>query len=608
MNREKIMEEEKFTTNLDIAYSPISNSDISAFTSVCINEKGGLDLRKFPDKQIADYYRDFSDVRSIIDLSEADDSLIVMIINFILYCFYYVPSVRGTSWLQADKIYITILRREISSIKKAENIQNYIDSTDIASKNTSSQWFINRLKDFVEHYDNPFDWYKKPVWNLRDPHFHIAKERINPAREVVTLNFSSINNPDNQRLSMEYIEHLLFHKTVSVSTIQGKLNRLKTFCQFLGDNNLTDVDSDKLDEFFIWYRNKEFHGKTVKNNSVAGMYGCIAELYDFLLFRKYIPRSPFLGYDFTPKQHWTPKESSVDDFVVDQIYAILPEMPICHALIFLIVDCCGLRISDVCRLKKKRLLSKSGERCFLSYYNTKEKRSTTTEIPSELHYLLTVYLKLQQDNGSDYLFPNYYGKAYRPQTFTKVFNEFIEDHDIKTTSGEPYRYSSHGLRHNQATDLEKRGASIYTIAKRLNDSLEVAVGYADYREKDKAADMSDFSDNLAADETYVYEIPTETDSDQTEYLRRTMNGLTIPHGSCKRPAVLGDCNHDPSFCLKCEQFVTCKKYIGIHKKHLTKMRYALELAVNAGDTASAEKIQDSINVLEKIIDELLGIK
>ena len=600
-------EKQTITNNINTRYVPISNTDINFFTSTCMNEAGELDLRKFPDKQISEFYKNKSDKTSIIDLSGATSELIVMIINFILFCFFYMPVVSYTTWDQIHMIYMRTLRLNICNFKEAGTVKNYID---IASRDTdflkyqAHRWFLTYLKNFIAWYDAPNDWFKRPIWFLRDPHFHIAEERINVSRTHRSLDFSSIENPENQRMVMEYIDHLIFKRTTSISTIVGTLNNLMTLCKFLGEDYIADVDAEKLDEFFLWYREGNYSGEKPSHNSLAKLYGILFAFYDFLSFKTYISKNPFIGYDYVPKQHWIPKENSVDDFVIDQIYAILPEIPVMHALIFLIDDCTGFRISDICRLKKNRLLSKVGDRCFLEYYNTKEKRGVPTEIPPELHYLLSVYIKTQHNNGSEYLFPNAYKGAYRAATFSDTFNQYLSQHNVRIPSGEPYRYVSHGLRHKQATDLEKRGATIYTIAKRLNDSLEVAAGYADYRDKEKAADMSDFAEVLTSEETSTYVIPIETESDQIAYLRQTMNGLALTHGSCKRPAVLGECVHDPSFCLSCDKFVTCHTFLNVHKKHLARLEEALKIAKSAGNDKSVKKIESSISAIKKTIRNL----
>lgn len=597
-------EKETKTKTMDIDQQT-ANIDLSLFTSSCLNDARQLDLRKFPDEQLSNFYKDKSDVKSIIDLSGTNDQLILAIINFILYCFYYIPTVIYTSWKQINTIYITVLRMEINEIKKAGTIGDYIISKDDSfTKAQSRKFFLNRLREFELQYDDPGNWYNKPVWNLRDPHFHIAGERINQSRPVTTLVFTNIHNPVNQRYVMEYIDHLLFKSTISLSTINGLLSSIRILCQFLGEHTMTDVDGTKLDELFVWYRNGEYCNRKPNENSIARLYGAVAGLYEFLAFKNYISRNPFINYGFVPKQHWIPRENSVDEFVIEQIYAILPEIPVLHALIFLIDDCTGLRISDICRLKKNRLLSKVGDRSFLSYYNTKGKRSVPTEIPSELYDLLSVYIRTQKDSGSEYLFPSAHKKAYIASYFASEFNEFLEEYDVRTPSGEPYHYASHGLRHSQATDLSKRGASIYTIAKRLNDSLEVAIGYADYKSKDKASDMAVFSSDLEEKSVDTYAVPVEVDSDQVDYLRRTMNGLTLPHGSCKRPAVLGTCAHDPAFCLECEKFVTCNTFLNTHKQHLSRLKEALHIANSNGNSRLAAKTQRSIDALEKIINTL----
>lgn len=77
---------------------------------------------------------------------------------------------------------------------------------------------------------------------------------------------------------------------------------------------------------------------------------------------------------------------------VDAILTILYKFPEPLGLMFLTLYSTGLRINEVCSLKRDALFMDNGT-CFLKTYQYKMRTEKVIPIPEDLYFLLTRYLK-----------------------------------------------------------------------------------------------------------------------------------------------------------------------------------------------------------------------
>jgi len=117
---------------------------------------------------------------------------------------------------------------------------------------------------------------------------------------------------------------------------------------------------------------------------------------------------------------------------------------------------CGLRISEVCRLRKHDI---DFENQIIWVREGKGKKDRRTIIPTDLLF----YLKKYCSKVEDYLFPTYRGHISE-RSFEEVLKRAINLSKITK------KFSAHDLRHNFAINLVNKGIDIEEVRKMLGHS------------------------------------------------------------------------------------------------------------------------------------------
>jgi integrase len=137
-----------------------------------------------------------------------------------------------------------------------------------------------------------------------------------------------------------------------------------------------------------------------------------------------------------------------------------------HKIIISIMYRCGLRISEVCRVKKEDI---DIEKFRLFVRQGKGKKDRITVIPKSLAYYLSVYAK----NIEGYLFETYNGYISE-RSVENILKEAIRKFGINK------KIVTHDLRKNFAINLEQKGVKVTDIQKMLGHSkLTTTQGYLD---------------------------------------------------------------------------------------------------------------------------------
>ena len=129
---------------------------------------------------------------------------------------------------------------------------------------------------------------------------------------------------------------------------------------------------------------------------------------------------------------------------------------------------CGLRISEVCSLKKQDV-DLEAEKVFVR--GGKGDKDRIVMLPSSLKPLITKWFMLTKD--SEYYINTTYQNKYVETILSKNFKNAIrkaglELKTFKTTAGQQrYAYSFHTLRHTYATYLLEQGVDLYYIQRSL---------------------------------------------------------------------------------------------------------------------------------------------
>src|SRR5699024_2286450 len=84
------------------------------------------------------------------------------------------------------------------------------------------------------------------------------------------------------------------------------------------------------------------------------------------------------------------KPRFIDEYVLEQLHSHLDKLPEYIATMTMIVHVCGMRISELCTLKKGCLLEDNDGDYFLKYYQWKMKKEHIVPISKEVALLIKV--------------------------------------------------------------------------------------------------------------------------------------------------------------------------------------------------------------------------
>jgi len=147
--------------------------------------------------------------------------------------------------------------------------------------------------------------------------------------------------------------------------------------------------------------------------------------------------------------------------------------------------CCGLRISEVCSLKKQDV-DFGNER--IKIVQGKGSKDRYVMLPSKLKPVLEKWFRLNQ---SELVIPAMYKDQMREAQFAGKFRKYLKKADRqsflnKTVTGQPrYAYSFHTLRHTYATFLLEKGVDLYYVQRALGHSdIHTTQIYAHISNKD----------------------------------------------------------------------------------------------------------------------------
>ncbi len=129
---------------------------------------------------------------------------------------------------------------------------------------------------------------------------------------------------------------------------------------------------------------------------------------------------------------------------------------------------CGLRISEVCNLKKQDV-DLEAERVIVR--QGKGSKDRVVMLPEKVKPLIEKWFRLSDE--SEYFISNYSGRPFANNILSKHFRKYLlkaklSIETFKTQLGQQrYAYSFHTLRHTYATYLLEKGVDLYYVQRSL---------------------------------------------------------------------------------------------------------------------------------------------
>jgi len=151
----------------------------------------------------------------------------------------------------------------------------------------------------------------------------------------------------------------------------------------------------------------------------------------------------------------------------------------------LLTLCCGLRISEVCSLKKQDIDFESDR---IKIVQGKGSKDRYVMLPEKLKPILEKWFRI---NESEYVIPGMYRENMASSILSLKFRKYLEKTNLlikteKTIIGQQrHAYSFHTLRHTYATFLLEKGVDLYYVQRALGHSdIHTTQIYAHISNKD----------------------------------------------------------------------------------------------------------------------------
>lgn len=326
----------------------------------------------------------------------------------------------------------------------------YLDTNmDAISKNAPQ--VLYRARRFLFLSDKKPD-FTATCWFLE--RFTLS-DRKNPTRGIECFTFGDISE-DNRTYFQHYMKYLLvLSPKYSLQSLHEKYYGAKEFIRFIESRHatLSELSYSDIESFIEYKDQKEIRPETYNRTlTMLSFFLTALSVRENLL----VPSFPFDF--FYKKAAYLHHDRSVPEDTIDRIFTVLSDFPETLGLMYLTLYSTGLRINEVCSLRKDALFS-DGNTNWLSIYQYKLRSEKQIPIPSEVSRLLKRHIA-SDETGSIYIFPSCkdMNKPYQAATFVKQMQKqlllYEETRDIN--------FKSHDYRHTIATDLHMSGAAIGT--------------------------------------------------------------------------------------------------------------------------------------------------
>lgn len=467
----------------------------------------------------------------------------------------------------------------------------------------ANSYYITCLKQFMEFYEDYYfdgeEW-DKDVWDVRK--LNISSEKINPTSTEYTISYKEFIDPYFKEFVKRYCK--LKMNTLSFSTVNNIAQVLKEFFNFLNKKHpqilrLNQLSRKEIEDYLAEINLMGLSARTVnaRISSIEGFFTCAQR------FEWDDAPSKILIY---PEDY--PKESKaqprfIDEYVLEQLNSHLDKLQPFMATMVMVIQECGMRISELCTLKRNCLMKDQEGDYFLKTYQRKMKKEHTVPISREVAALI----KNQEQHIIDtfgkeceYVFPRKDGSPLKQSTFRENLNRLAHEENITGRDGKLFRFHSHAFRHTVGTRMINNGVPQHIVQKFLgHESPEMTSRYAHIYDETLKKEFSKFKEKLITNNGSIIEISneiSEADDTDLQWFKKNINAQALPNGYCRLPVISGPCPH-ANACLDCTHFCTSKQFLGEHEEHLNRTKQLL-------DRAKQNQWQRQVETNERVKDRL----
>lgn len=430
------------------------------------------------------------------------------------------------------------------------------------------------------------------------------------------LNFTELSQPWLKQTAKQYIKLCL--STIEFSSAQEKLYSLRRLSRFLAQD-YPDIAPNEINRTVI----TEFTVHLAADLAPATRHKimCDVKLYfdacyqnEWLNVSRYLVRQEDIPRVPKHNPRYIPEE------VMQQLNQHIGELAEPVMRMVLVIQECGMRISELVNLKFDCLLQDKAGDWFLQYYQFKMKKEITIPISREVVRVIQEqqrYIRQHLSSDFKYLFcangglkrPNFkpVPRVMMRKTLPKYLNSLAEQHNICTRAGKPWHFQTHQFRHTVGTRMINNGVPQHIVQRYLgHETPEMTATYAHIHDQTMKAEIAKYQGKIVNISGQIVE-PNDIAADDADlqWFKRNINAQALPNGSCALPTISQGCPH-ANACLTCTHFRTTIEHLTEHKKQLKQTEKLIEKAKANGWVRQVEMNEAVSANLKNIIVGLEG--
>ena len=461
--------------------------------------------------------------------------------------------------------------------------------------------YISTLRQLYSILESAYDdrpEHEKDVWDLQRMAVPISLSLSN-----ITLSFHRIRQPWLRKTVKAYIRYCL--TICAEGTCRTRLQSLTCFSEFLMQERPKGTAKAITRKLLLEYLSylparvcvsvRKSHLLNLRNFlETAARERWLPIAPERMIFDDEIPRPPKAQPRYLPAA------------VLDQLNSHLGSLKAPWMQMILILQECGMRISELLQLPLDCLTQDARGTFYLRFMQGKMKREHTIPVSQEIARLIREQQQVVRatERSTVLLFPNAKGGVSKQQSFAQQINRLAYDHQVRDATGKLFRFQSHQFRHTVGTRMINLGVPHHFIQRYLGHlGPEMTNRYAHIHDSTMREKLSEYLQGTLVDVTGKAVPEGPLDTSDLRWFTRNVMAQALPNGYCAIPVVAGPCPH-PNACLSCAHFRTDASFLDVHKAELRDTERVITKANANGWTRQIEMNERKRKNLVNIVTSL----
>lgn len=461
-------------------------------------------------------------------------------------------------------------------------------------------YLFNRLYDIIAAAYDDREEYDKDIWDVRK-----LGLPFNASKSNYKVNFTGVEQPWLRQLTKRFMRYwVTIHST---SDCRGKVQAVALFSQFLREHHPSFepslLDRPLIVAFLAYLSTTERAAKTKKDYliSLRTFFECCAREG----WAAFPEKRLIYDEDLPPTNHIHPR--FIPQEVLDQLNQHLEELPPQVMRMLLLIQECGMRIGELCKLPVQCLTQDASGDWFLRTYQAKMRKEHSIPLSREG---VAVIQEQQQEtrkrwgDQARWLFPDKNGNPFKQATFADNLNRLAHRTQIRDAAGHLYHFRSHNFRHTVATRMINSGVPQHIVQRYLGHATpDMTAVYAHIHDQTMKEEYAKYRGKVVDVTGKVVAQNSIVDAGDLQWVKKHILAQTLSNGKCALPIVAGDCPH-ANACLTCVHFRTDASFLPQHKAQLEETQRLIQVAQKNGWRRQAEMNEKVAANLQQIITTL----